>query len=102
MKEITWSVHKESKKMERAGRANSTKFWFLTHEQMTHTIMFEMQHDNYIRATGGLWCRSGCIPMGGSFSAQAADLHCLWGVYKNRHKFRTLGELRISDEGFPY
>ena len=102
MKEITWPVHKDSKKMDRAGRANSTKFWFLTHERMTDTIMFEMQHNNYIRAAGDLWCTSGCIPTGSPFSAQAADLHCLWGVYKNRHKFRALGELRIADEGFPY
>ena len=29
-------------------------------------------------------------------------LHCLCGVYKDRLKFRALGELRIADEGFPY
>ena len=72
--------------MDRAGRANSTKFWFLTHEQMTETIMFDMKYNNFIKAAGDLWCKLGCIPMGGSFSTQAAGLHCLWGVYKKRHK----------------
>ena len=50
----------------------------------------------------GLWSRLGCIPMGGSFSAQAADLHSLWGVYKVQHKFRALAELQILDERFLY
>ena len=61
--------------------------------------MFEMQHNNFIRAAGDLWNRTGYIPMGGSFSAQAADLHSLWGVSKNRHKFRALGNLVMSDKG---
>ena len=86
--------------MDRAGRVNSTKIWFLTHEQMTNTIMFELQHNNYIRAAGDLWCRS-VYSHGGPFLAQAADLHYLWGVYKNRHIFRALGELRIAGKGFP-
>ena len=40
--------------------------------------------------------------MGGSFSAQAADLHSLQGVYKNRQKFCALRDLHMSDEGFAY
>ena len=40
--------------------------------------------------------------MGGSFSAQAADLHSLWGVYNNRHLFRQLGTLHIFESGFPF
>ena len=40
--------------------------------------------------------------MGGSFSAQAADLHCQGGVYTCRGKFRDLGDLTISDAGFVY
>ena len=102
MHEIMWSVHKESKRLDRARRGNSTKFWYVTHEAMTDTIMFEMHHNNYIKAAGGLWRRDECIPMGGSFFAQAADLHSLWGVYTGRHKFSDLGDLHISDEGFPY
>ena len=40
--------------------------------------------------------------MGGSFSAQSADLHCQWGVYQHRNLFRGLGELRVTDSGFIY
>ena len=42
--------------------------------------------------------------MGSSYSAQAAYLHSLWGggLYKGRHKFHSVEELYISDEGFPY
>ena len=79
MQEITWSMHKESKQLYRAGLGNSTKFWFVTHEAMTDTLMFEMHHNNFLKAAGGLWRREGCIPMGGSFSAEAADLNSLWG-----------------------
>ena len=69
---------------------------------MADTIMFEMDHNNLVRAAGKLWTRTGCIPMGGSFSVQAANLHSLWGVYKNRQKVRALGDLQMSDEGFAY
>ena len=85
MSEIIWSVNRDSKKLDRAGTANSTKFWFITHTQMTDTIQFKMENNNFIQAAGKLWFRQGCIPMGGSFSAQAADLHSLWSVYKSRH-----------------
>ena len=49
-----------------------------------------------------MWQRIGCLPMGGSFSAQAADLHCEWGVYTNGAQFRDLGDLQITDAGFIY
>ena len=67
---------------------------------MTDTIIFEMNNKNFIKAARGLRNWDRCIPMRGSFSAQAADVHSLWGVYKGRHKFRALGELHIPDEGF--
>ena len=101
-KKLIWSVHRECKRLDRAGTGNSLKFRYLSHDEMTDTIMFEINHNNYIRAAGGLWSRSRCILTGGYFSAQAAELHSLWSVYKGRHKFRALGELQISGEGFPY
>ena len=61
-----------------------------------------MHCKTFIRALGNLWSRHGCIPMGGSFSAQAADLCSLWGVYNNRHLFRRSGTLHISDSGIPF
>ena len=53
-------------------------------------------------SAGHLWSRRRCIPMGGSFSAQAADLHSLWSVYTSYHPFYTLSQLSVSPEGFPY
>ena len=102
MTDIEWSIHKDSKMLDRAGRAKATKFWYITHTQMSDTITFEMHCNNFIRAVGGLWCRHGCILMGGSFSAQAADLHNLWKVYTNRQLLRRLGSLTVSEAGFPY
>ena len=66
------------------------------------TIEFELVNNNYVVAGGDVWQRPGCIPMGGSFSAQSADLHCQWGVYEHRHLFRRLGQLHIGDSGFAY
>ena len=64
MQEIIWSVHKESKRIDSAGRGNTTNFWSVTHEAMTSTVMFKMHNNNFIKAAGGLWRRDGCIPMG--------------------------------------
>ena len=77
MSEIEWSIHKDSKQLDRAGRAKAEKFWYITHGMPSETISFEMHCNNFIRAVVGLRSRHGCIPMGGSFSAQAADLHSL-------------------------
>ena len=100
--EVEWSIHKDKKKLDRPGRAKAEKIWYLTHTAMRDTISFEMHCHNFITALGSLWSRHGCIPMGGSFSAQAADLHSLWGVYSNRHLFRQLGTVHISESGFPF
>ena len=58
---------------------------------MTDTIMFEMYSNTYIKAWGKLWCRAGCIPMGGSLPAQGTDLYSPGEVYKNRTRCYSLG-----------
>ena len=94
--------HRDSKKLDRAGRGASGKFWYIDHQQLSEKINFELQNNNYVLAAGKVWQRTGCIPMGGSFSAEATDLHCQWGVYTFTGKFRDLGDPRISDAGFVY
>ena len=42
-----------------------------------------------------------CILMGGSFSTQGADLHCVWAAYENRKYFHRLGCLEVTPEGWP-
>ena len=82
--EIVWSIHRESKRLDRAGQANSGKFWFLTNNELVKKVKFKLQHNSYVQSAGSIRRRKGCIPMGGSFSAQFADLHCQWQVYKHR------------------
>ena len=102
MDEIVWSIDKECKCLDRAGRGNSTKFWYITQKPLTDTVDWEMSNNTYIISAGKLWTRQGCISMGGSFSAQSADLHRLWSVCTIRHQFYRLGNLRVSDEGLVY
>ena len=78
------------------------KFWYIEHRNLTARIEFELKHNNYVQAAGNVWKRPGCSPMGGSFSAQSADLHCQWEVYQNRHLFRELGTLQITASGYVY
>ena len=99
---MEWSIHKDTKKLDRPGRAKAEKFWYLSHTTMRDTIGFEMHCNNFMRVLGSLWSRHGCIPMGGSFLAQAANLHSLWEVYSNGHLFRQLGALHIFESGFPF
>ena len=40
--------------------------------------------------------------MGGSYSAQSADLHSLWSLYTHRYLFRQPGTLKIAEQGFIY
>ena len=107
MEETTWSLHKKCKRLDRAGRGNSTNFWYITHEGLVKTVEWEMSNNTYIISAGKLWTRQDCIPMGGSFSAQSANLHSLWSVYTytdstHRHLFRQLGTLKIAEQGFIY
>ena len=76
MTDFCWSIHRDSKKLDRAGRGASGKFWYIDHRQLSDKIKLEVQNNNYALAAGKFWQRTGCIPMGGSFSAQVADLHC--------------------------
>ena len=102
MEEIVWSIHKESKALDRAGKACAKGFWYVSHSALEKTLAFELMENNMCVANGQVWKRLHCIPMGGSFSAQAADLHCVWNVFRHRGYFRSLGTLQISPEGFPY
>ena len=47
-----------------------------------------------------MWKRSDAIPMGGSFSAQCAELHSLWALKQVVEIMRRFGTL-IEQEPFP-
>ena len=100
--ELIWSVHKEHRRLDRAGKGASGKFWYLAHEDLVNLVTFDLTEHIHVWAGGELRHRLRCIPMGGSFSAQSADLHSAWGVFQGRHLFRKLGKLHISESGFVY
>ena len=53
MLEVLWSIHKETKRFDTfdtARRANALKLWCITHDDITATIMFEMNHNDYVKA----------------------------------------------------
>ena len=77
---LQWSVCKESPKLDRAGQATNTRFWCITHDLLTCLLKLKLTENNTLQAASTLWQREGCIPMGGPFFAQSADLHTLWKV----------------------
>ena len=100
MAETTWSIHRETKRLDWVGLGNLGKFWFIDHETLAATVDWEMNSNNCVVSAGKLWTRHVCIPMGRSFSAQAADLYSsLWSLYQARHLFHLLGTLQISEQG---
>ena len=97
-----WSVHRDHKKLDRAGQASGQDFRCIPHDTLVDHVSFDLTRNNYCSAAGSVWVRRGCITMGGPFSSQSADLHCVWGAYSNRNMFGDLGQLIISDSGYPY
>ena len=71
MTEVCWSVHKDSKKLDRVGCGVSGNFWCIDHSELTDTINFELLNNNFVWAAGSVWHRKGFLPMGGggAFSA---------------------------------
>ena len=100
--ELTWSIHKDHRRLDRAGKACAQGFKYVTHEDLIRLVDFDLTSNNRCTAAGQVWERDGCIPMGGPFSVQAADLHCVWSAYQKRGLFRRLGDPQVSDSGFVY
>ena len=99
-RDLWWSVHRDSKKLDRAGKASSSAFWHLSHRALTRLVQFSLIEDNHVCSAGALWCREDAIPMGGSFSAQCADLHSVWGLFKHVSLLKQFGTL-IQQEPIP-
>ena len=99
-KDLIWSIHHMHAKMDRAGKASSQNFHYINHEDLVALVSHELGNNNGCYSSGALWVRTNCIPMGGLFSAQGADLHSVLGAYQGSQLFRKLGTLEISDEGW--
>ena len=79
--ELTWSIHKDHRRLDRAGKVCAQRFRYVTHDDLIRLVEFDLTSNNHCTAAEQVWERDGCIPMGGPFSAQAADLHCVWCAY---------------------
>ena len=87
---LGWSIHKENRPLDRAGQAKNSTFHFITMDQFFSPVEFSLTCDNVVPAAGEPWRRVGAIPMGGPFSAQPADLHCIWMCKKSVSLLRTM------------
>ena len=99
--QMFWSIHKYDKCLDRCGKANAYNFDVISHEELTSMIRFCLQEDRFCVAVGQCWSRAFALPMGGPFSAQAADLHSIWKFHLNKQRFYELGELSFTARGFP-
>ena len=97
---IVWSVHRDCKALDRAGRAASRSFWHISHDELVQMVQLSIKEDNHVWSAGSLWRRDNAIPMGGSFSAQCAHLHNLWALRQNVEKMKEFGEL-VQTAPFP-
>ena len=93
---LGWSIHKDNSRLDRAGPPKKGTFHFVSMEQLLELVEFSLLHDNVVLASGEPWRRGVAIPMGGSFSAQSADLHRVWMCKKLVARLRQLGDLSVS------
>ena len=98
--QMFWSIHKYDKCLDRCRKLNSYIFDVISHDELTSLIQFCLQEDRFCVAVGQFWSRAFPLPMGGPFSAQAADLHSIWGFDLNNQRLYELGELSFTARGF--
>ena len=96
-----WSIHRYDRSSDRCGKANAYNFDIISHDELTSLIRFSIQEDHFCIAVGHCWSRDFALPMGGPFSAQAANLHSIWRFHLHKQRFHVLGELSFTARGFP-
>ena len=99
--QLIWSIHRDNKKLDRAGKGTSSRFQSILHRDLENLVYFSLLADTYTQASGRIWSRTGAIPMGGPFSAQSADLSSVWGAKTRVGLMRKMGNLSFSPRGHP-
>ena len=99
--DTVWSIHRDNKNLDRAGKGTSDRFFHMAHTDLENLVYFSLMTDTFTQASGRVWDRQGAIPMGGPFSAQAADLRSIWGVKQRIDLMRRLGRLHFTERGHP-
>ena len=59
-----WCVHHMHSALDRAGKANASRFRYITHQQLTAIVGHELGNNNARWASGRVWVRMNCIPWG--------------------------------------
>ena len=77
--ELVWGVHHTEWCLDRAEKASSAGFPFVSHAKLITIVGQELTCNDGCFSAGHVWTRTNCIPMGGSFSAQGTDLCSVWG-----------------------
>ena len=85
---VLWSMHRDHKKLDRAGQASAQGFRIIPHEALMSHVSFDLMQNNYYAAGGSVWVRSGCIPMGGHSAPKAltcavCGAHMFTGMHSN-------------------
>ena len=62
-------------------------------------VEFSLSQDNVVVAAGELWRHTGAISMGGSFSAQSADLHSVWCCKLRVDQLWRWGQFSKTNDG---
>ena len=96
---LVWSIHKTNKSHDRAGEGKRGTFHVLSMNDLISLVEFSLSQDNVVVAAGELWQRTGAIPMGGSFSAQSADLHSVWCCKLRVDLLRRWGQFSKTSDG---
>ena len=91
--DIIWCVHRDCKALDGAGKAASASFWHFSHKDLVEIVRFSLTKDNHIWCSGTLWQHSDAIPLGGSFTAQCADVCSVWAFQVAVDKMRHFGRL---------
>ena len=86
-------MHRDCKHLDKAGKAASSAFWHMSHDELIQLVQFSLTKDNYVWCAGQLWQRTDAIPMGGSLSAQGVDLHSIWALKETVIGMRKFGDL---------
>ena len=61
MGEVTWSVHHSVPALDRAGLGTNKHFRYMSHQDLSEYVSFELKKNNECWSVGKLWSRVGCM-----------------------------------------
>ena len=75
----------------------------ISHNGLLQLVTYSVCSDNYCFTAGAPWQRRlFAIPGGGSFQAQAVELHCIWAFKLPRARCHQRVSMTMCPQGIPY